>query len=112
MKAALKRIINIDMKRVKEANLSEQGIFIEFNEEEKVAGMRIKVVVNLVEGISKDSSKVISNIIKKMKLKVQSQIQGDQIRVSSKKIDDLQSVMQQLKSSDIPIALQFINMKK
>ena len=51
-------------------------------------------------------------LIKEYKLKVQSQIQGDQIRVSGKKIDDLQDIMNRLKSEKLDVALQFINFKK
>ena len=50
-------------------------------------------------------------MIKDKKLKVQSQIQGEQLRVTGKKIDDLQSVISMLKTSDLDIELQFINMK-
>ena len=64
------------------------------------------------DGISKEQSKDINKIIKNYKMKVQSQIQGEQIRVTGKKIDDLQDVMQKLKAEKIDIALQFINFKK
>ena len=45
-------------------------------------------------------------------LKIQSQIQGDQIRVTAKKIDDLQEVINKLKSEKLNLALQYINFKK
>jgi uncharacterized protein YajQ (UPF0234 family) len=51
-------------------------------------------------------------MIKESKLKVQSQIQGEQIRVTGKKIDDLQSIITFLKNENLDIPLQFINMKK
>mgnify|MGYP000247574262 FL=1 len=51
-------------------------------------------------------------MIKESKLKVQSQIQGEQIRVTGKKIDDLQSIIAFLKKENLDIPLQFINMKK
>ena len=63
------------------------------------------------EGIDKDRAKKINKMIKDKKLKVQSQIQGEQLRVTGKKIDDLQSVISMLKTSDLDIELQFINMK-
>ena len=59
----------------------------------------------------KDRAKKINKMIKDKKLKVQSQIQGEQLRVTGKKIDDLQSVISMLKTSDLDIELQFINMK-
>jgi hypothetical protein len=48
-------------------------------------------------------------MIKESGLKVQAQIQGDQIRVVAKKIDDLQAIMQKLKTANLSIALQFAN---
>ena len=81
-------------------------------DEEKAAGMMVRQYVFLKEGISKDLSKTINKLIKNYRLKVQSQIQGDQLRVTSKKIDELQNVIQKLKSEDFDSALQFVNLKK
>ena len=83
-----------------------------FKDEESASGMMVRQFVHLKEGISKELSKDINKIIKNYKMKVQSQIQGEQIRVSGKKIDDLQDVMQKLKTEKIDVALQFINFKK
>tara|TARA_B100001094_G_scaffold278402_1_gene287875 strand:+ start:591 stop:1082 length:492 start_codon:yes stop_codon:yes gene_type:complete len=84
----------------------------DFKNEESATGMMVRQYVNLKDGISQEKSKDINKIIKNYKMKVQSQIQGEQIRVTGKKIDDLQDVMQKLKSEKIDIALQFINFKK
>ena len=84
----------------------------DFKEEEKASGMSVRQYVHLKEGISKENAKTINKKIKEYKLKVQSQIQGDQIRVSGKKIDDLQDIINRLKSEKLDIALQFINFKK
>ena len=84
----------------------------DFKEEEKASGMSVRQFVFLKEGISKENAKKINKKIKEYKLKVQSQIQGDQIRVSGKKIDDLQDIMNRLKSEKLDVALQFINFKK
>jgi len=84
----------------------------DFLEEEKASGMMVRQYVNLKEGISKDNSKKINKLIKDYKIKVQSQIQGDQLRVTSKKIDDLQEVMRKLNAEKLDIALQYINFKK
>lgn len=83
----------------------------EFHEEETAAGTSLKQKVSLREGIDRDRAKKINKIIKDKKLKVQSQIQGEQLRVTGKKIDDLQSVISMLKGEDLDIELQFINMK-
>ena len=84
---------------------------LEFHEEETAAGTSLRQRVSLREGIDRDRAKKINKIIKDKKLKVQSQIQGEQLRVTGKKIDDLQSVISMLKGEDLDIELQFINMK-
>ena len=84
----------------------------QFGEVEKASGKNVKQSVKLLQGISKDKAKTINKLIKDSNLKVQSQIHGEQIRVTGKKIDDLQAVISLLneKVSDIP--LQYVNMKK
>ena len=84
----------------------------QFQNIEKALGKSVKQKVDLQAGISKEKSKSINKLIKDSKLKVQSQIQGDQLRVTSKKIDDLQNIISLLKESNIDIPLQFVNMKK
>ena len=83
-----------------------------FNDIEKGSGMTVRQKVELQEGISKENAKKVNKMIKESKLKVQSQIQGEQIRVTGKKIDDLQSIIAFLKNENLDIPLQFINMKK
>ena len=82
-----------------------------FHEEESAAGTSLRQKVSLREGIDRDRAKSINKMIKDKKLKVQSQIQGEQLRVTGKKIDDLQSVMSMLKSANLDIPLQYVNMK-
>ena len=82
-----------------------------FQEEESGAGTSIKQKVSLREGIDQDRAKKINKMIKDKKLKVQSQIQGEQLRVTGKKIDDLQSVMSMIKEANFDIELQYVNMK-
>ena len=60
----------------------------------------------------KDSVFTLYKLVKEYKLKVQSQIQGEQLRVSAKKIDDLQNIISELTNKNIGIPLQFVNMKK
>ena len=86
-------------------------VFI-FNNAEKASGMNIRQKVDLQQGISKDNAKNINKLIKDSKLKVQSQIQDEQIRVSAKKIDDLQKIISIIKKMEVDLPLQFINMKK
>ena len=83
----------------------------DFKDEEKASGMSVRQYVNLKEGISRDNAKKINKLIKDYKLKVQSQIQGEQLRVTSNKIDELQEVMKRLNAEKLDIVLQYINLK-
>ena len=69
----------------------------------------VRQVITLQQGIPVDKAKEIVKIIKGEKLKVQSEIQKDQVRVRAKKIDDLQSVIALLKEKDLGIHMEFIN---
>ena len=71
----------------------------------------VKRDVTVQEGLEQDTAKKIVKIIKDAKLKVQASIQGDEVRVTGKKIDDLQEVIALLKSKDLEVPLQFVNMK-
>ena len=81
------------------------------NETENASGMTFRKKIDLQSGISKENGKKINVMIKEMKLKVNSQIQGEHVRVTGKKIDDLQNVMNTLKEKNLDIPLQFVNMK-
>ena len=70
-----------------------------------------KQEVKLKQGIDKDNATKINKLIKSQKIKVQSQIQGDQLRVTGKKIDDFQKIIQIIKEEKISLPLQFINMR-
>lgn len=70
-----------------------------------------KCEVKIVEGINQDIGKKIVKAIKETKIKVQGQIQENQVRVSGKKRDDLQEVMSLIKSQDYGIPLQFKNFR-
>lgn len=82
-----------------------------FHEEESATGTSIRQRVSLREGIDRDRAKKINKLIKDKRLKVQSQIQGEQLRVTGKKIDDLQSVISTIKEANFDIELQYVNMK-
>ncbi|MEX0686581.1 MAG: YajQ family cyclic di-GMP-binding protein [Balneolales bacterium] len=84
---------------------------LEFGEEEGSSSGAVKESVSIKEGIDRDTAKKIVKEIKNTKLKVQPAIQDDQVRVTGKSIDDLQEVIQLLKSSQFDVPLQFINMK-
>lgn len=78
--------------------------------EPQPSGKTFRVSGKLIEGISSENAKKIGKLIRDEGPKgVQSQIQGDQLRVSGKKRDDLQAVIALLKKADLDIALQFTN---
>ena len=84
----------------------------EYKDIEQATGMSIRQIVKLKEGIDKDSASKINKLIKSQKIKVQSQIQGDQLRVTAKKIDDLQFVIDKVKNNkSIDVHLDFVNFK-
>lgn len=70
-----------------------------------------KQIIEIKQGIAQDQAKKITKLVKEADLKVQTAIQGDQIRVTGKKRDDLQSVISMLKSAKVDIPLQFINFR-
>ncbi|MEJ7747275.1 MAG: DUF520 family protein, partial [Luteimonas sp.] len=74
-----------------------------------LAGAKQKVTVK--QGIERDLAKKIVTTIKDAKLKVEAQINGDKLRVSSKKRDDLQAAMQLLRAAEFELPLQFENFR-
>jgi uncharacterized protein YajQ (UPF0234 family) len=76
---------------------------------EQALGQTARQRVTLQKGIPTEKAREIVKAVKNTKLKVQASIQGDQVRVTGKNKDDLQSVMQLLKASDIGIDMQFTN---
>ena len=68
-----------------------------------------KQKITLVKGISDEKSRAINKFIKGLPVRVQSQMQGEQLRVTGKSRDDLQTVIQALKDEDFGIPLQFTN---
>ena len=78
---------------------------------EKASGGSIRQVSELKEGISQENAKKIIADIKKLKLKIQIKIQGEELRVDGKKKDDLQEAMSAIKSIDIGLPIEFINFR-
>lgn len=84
---------------------------LEFGKEEGSSQGYVKMSGTIREGIDRETAKKIVKEIKNLKLKVQPAIQDDQVRVSGKKIDDLQEVIRHLKGKNFGIPLQFVNLK-
>jgi cyclic-di-GMP-binding protein len=103
------------VRQVLEERLVKRGVSLkglDYGKVEEAAGSTVRQVATLTVGISADKARELNAYIKKLGLKgIQSQTQGDQLRVSGKKRDDLQSVIAELKEGDFGIALQFNNFR-
>lgn len=85
---------------------------LDYGDVEEAAGATVRQVATLVAGISSDKAKELNKFIKQLGIKgAQSQTQGDQLRVTSKKRDDLQTVIAELKEHDFGLPLQFENFR-
>lgn len=100
----------LDIFRIK---LSRRGVDVDCMETQSAeeAGLKARQKVLIKEGLDSESAKKITKLIKEKKFKVQAQIQKEQVRVTGKKRDDLQSVMAMLKAEGLGIPLQFKNFR-
>ena len=87
------------------------GTCLDYSAEEQSVGALVKKVLKVRVGLDKEVIRLIQKHIKDSKVKVDVQAQGDQVRVTSKKIDDLQQVMAVLRQAKLDVPLQFVNMK-
>ena len=78
---------------------------------ESASGGSIRQLTELKEGISQENAKKIIADIKKLKLKIQIKIQGDELRVDSKKKDELQEAISAIKSIDLGLPIEFVNFR-
>lgn len=96
-------------------SLHDQGVsqkVVDWGKREDASLGAIRLNCTLREGIEKDIAKDITAKIKDMDIKVKALIQGDQVRVEGKSIDDLQAVIAALNAMDLPVPLQYVNMKR
>lgn len=84
---------------------------LEFEKEEKASGNSLRQIIKLKNGIDQETAKKIVKQIKATKIKVQSSIKGDEVRVDGKKRDDLQEIMALIRKSNYDLPLQFINFR-
>ncbi|MFD3453337.1 YajQ family cyclic di-GMP-binding protein [Streptomyces sp. NPDC058691] len=95
-----------------ETKLVKRGISLKALDtgEPQLSGKEYKIFASIEEGISQDNAKKVAKIIRDEGPKgVKAQVQGDELRVSSKSRDDLQEVIALLKGKDLDFALQFVN---
>jgi uncharacterized protein YajQ (UPF0234 family) len=84
---------------------------LDYGKIEPASGMTVRQSIKLRQGVDQDNARKINILIRDSKIKVKSMIQGDQIRVTGKSKDDLQSIMTLLRGADIPLELQFLNFR-
>ncbi len=105
----LKAIIDILQSKFIKRGISIKSL--DYGKAEAASGSMVRQVIKLKNGIPTEKAKEIIKIIKETKLKVQSQIQEEQVRVTGKNIDDLQEIIALLKGKDLDIPLQFENFR-
>jgi hypothetical protein len=88
----------------------EAGVLV-FKEPEKAAGQSVRQTVQIRQGIEQDLAKKVVKSIKDSKMKVQVAIQGDELRVTGKKRDDLQDTIELVKKLNLGLPLQYVNFR-
>ncbi len=105
----LKAIIDILQSKCIKRGISLKAL--QYGKAESASGGMVRQIITVQQGISKEKGREINGVVKETKLKVQSQIQEDQVRVTGKNIDDLQEVIKILKGKDMGVELQFVNFR-
>lgn len=105
----LKSVVDIVQGKLIKRGVSIKAL--DFQKIEAAESATVRQVVKLTQGIISEKAKDIVRVVKDSKLKVQASIQGDQLRVTGKSKDDLQSAMAMLRSSDFGLPLQFTNFR-
>jgi uncharacterized protein YajQ (UPF0234 family) len=105
----LKSIVDVIRSRMAKQHLDSSCL--DLGKEIYASGSMVKQDIKIKEGVDKDTARKIIKDIKESGLKVQSQLMDDQVRVSGKKIDDLQKVIGLIRQKSYDLPIQFINMK-
>lgn len=105
----VKAIQDILISRMMKQGIDASGL--DFGKEHYASGNMLRKEVTVKKGIDKETAKKIVKIIKDSTLKVQAAIMEDQLRVSGKKLDELQGVISIVKNSNIDLPLQFTNFR-
>lgn len=107
-----KAVLDVLQTKLVKRGVSLKHLDLSNDGEPRLSGKEYRLEAALKSGISTENAKKISKIIREQGPKgVKAQIQGDELRVSSKKKDDLQAVIAMLKNSDLDVALQFVNFR-
>lgn len=85
---------------------------LDFGTPEKAGGDMLKQAVTIVNGIDIETARKVVKLVKDTKIRVQAAIQGEEVRITGKKRDDLQDVINALKEADVGMPLQFVNFRE
>ena len=105
----LKAVVDVLQSKLVRRGVSLKAL--QYGKVEPASGGRVRQVVTIQQGISKEKGREIVALVKETRLKVQSQIQEEQVRVTGKNIDDLQEVIRVLKGKDLGVETQFVNFR-
>ena len=103
----MKSVIDIAQSKLVKRGISLKAL--KYGKIEPAAGGAVRQVISLQVGIDKENAKAVVKLIKDSKIRVQAQIMEDQVRVSGKDKDDLQTIIKMLRESDFSFAMQFVN---
>jgi uncharacterized protein YajQ (UPF0234 family) len=103
----LKAVIDVLQTKLVKRGISLKAL--NYSKIEQASGGTVRQIISLQQGIPIENAKEIVKMIKNAKLKVQSEIQKDQVRVKSKKIDELQKLIKLIKEIDFDIHIEFLN---
>lgn len=106
----LKAVVDVLQSKFIKRGISIKAL--QYGKPESASGGMVRQTITIQQGISKEKGKEIIAVIKESKLKVQGQIQDDQVRVTGKNRDDLQEAIQLLKGKDLEIEMQFVNFRE
>jgi uncharacterized protein YajQ (UPF0234 family) len=106
----LKAVIDVLQSKFLKRGISIKAL--QYGKVEQASGGMVRQLITVQQGISKEKGKEIIAVIKESKIKVQAQIQDDQVRVSGKNRDDLQETIALLKGKDLDVEMQFTNFRE
>jgi uncharacterized protein YajQ (UPF0234 family) len=101
-----------DMLIAKIVRRSIDAAALDFGQSEKAGGDMLKQTITIVNGIDIETARKVVKLVKDTKIRVQAAIQGEEVRITGKKRDDLQEVINTLKEADVGMPLQFINFRE
>ncbi len=106
----LKAVVDVLQSKFIKRNISIKAL--QYGKPEQASGGMVRQIITIQQGVSKEKGKDIIAAIKESKIRVQGQIQEDQVRVTGKNRDDLQEAIQLLKGKDLGIEMQFVNFRE